>query len=52
MPTIKEQVNKYATEYKRRLLNHTNQLARDLADNSKDITRLERWQILQLDTRH
>jgi hypothetical protein len=51
MPTIKEEVNKYATKYKERLQTHTNQLARDLVTNN-DISRLKRWQILQLDSRH
>uniref|UniRef100_A0A2A4K8E7 Reverse transcriptase domain-containing protein n=1 Tax=Heliothis virescens TaxID=7102 RepID=A0A2A4K8E7_HELVI len=51
IPTVKEEVNKYSKNYKNRLENHTNELARDLLITEGDITRLKRWQILHLDQR-
>jgi hypothetical protein len=52
MPTIKEEVNRYCVKYKERLHKHTNELARDLVNVNDNMTRLKRWQILQLDQRH
>lgn len=51
LPTIKQEVNKYCCNYKKRLRQHSNELARDLLNENDYIPRLKRWQILELDQR-
>lgn len=50
MPTVKEEVTEHSRKYKNRLKGHKNELARDLL-NPTSITRLKRWQILDLESR-
>lgn len=52
MLTVKEEVCKNSKRYKERLNKHTNKLARNLLIPQEDLSRLKRWQILDLDQRN
>ncbi|CAF4921618.1 unnamed protein product [Pieris macdunnoughi] len=52
MPTVKEVIRKNSSRYRERLTKHTNELAKNLLTPGDDVTRLKRWQILDLDQRN
>ena len=52
VPSVIEEVKKYSTKYIKKLENHVNNLAVNLLDNSENIYRLKREDILNLQFRN